>query len=122
MTELDEELPELVLEIIEEFGKNVPFKQFGASVYDAATRTNVPGVGELTIKAVVEDMRGDSFNGNAVLSGDKKLTCGALAFVTKPQPSDKFDVDGQWFTIAENGVKTTYSGELACLYEIQGRR
>lgn len=124
MTELDLELPELAAELIDEFGTEVAYSIFGEAVYNTATaksvapETPVPGV-----KAVVEDYSlqgsGQAFAAGLVESGDKKLTTAAVYFTTEPTPGDKFGFDGKLYTVLN--VKTVYSGQLPCLYEIQGR-
>ena len=124
MTELDLELPELAAELIDEFGAEVSYVIFGEPAYDTATaksvtpETPVPGV-----KAIVEDYSlqgsGQAFASGLVESGDKKLTTAAVYFGVEPSPGDKFGFDGEVYTVLN--VKTVYSGQLPCLYEIQGR-
>lgn len=118
MTELDAELGPLAVDLINEYGKLVVWSSISAGAYNSNTRSQALTPSNSNVKAIVEEMKGDKFNGNLVKAGDKKLTVAANG-ISKPQPGDKFTVDGVVYQVAENGVKTTYSGELACLYEIQ---
>lgn len=124
MTELDLELPGIALELINEFGKVVVFNVNPLGVYNVATATNVVVAEPLTIKAVVEDYSlinsGQGYADGLIEVGDKKLTVAASSFASKPTSSDTFVLDAEQFNVVN--VKAIYSGELAALYEVQGRR
>lgn len=125
MTELDAELIPLTLEVIEEFGKEFDYTLTGQSSYDPATQTNTPDKVELpAIKmAPPEDVGGYSVANGLAERGDKKLYVPAAYFNDigkKPTPEDFATFDGAAWTV--KNVKTYFSGELPCLYELQVRK
>lgn len=125
MSAFDVKIANLALSKINKYGAVVTFNSVGATVYNAATSKNVPTNGQTQtgLRVIIEDMRGQFFGKNAVVSGDKKLTISALAIVVKPKPGDIFAMpDGQSFQVAVgDSVKTTYSGSTEVLYEVQAR-
>lgn len=125
MTELDAEFVPLALEIIEEFGKEFDYTLTGQSNYDPATQANTPDTVPLPgIKmAPPEDMGGYSVANGLAEVGDKKLLVPAAYFIEidkKPTPEDTCSFDAATWTV--KNVKTYFSGELPCLYELQVRK
>lgn len=121
MTELDAELGPIAFDAIEEFGKSVTYVRNTAGAYNPATSEAVPTSDPITIKALVEDTKGTYLGSGLIEAADKKLTVSAQYFQTfEPTPLDTFIVDGVTYTVTDNGIKKTYSGELVCLYEIKG--
>jgi len=123
VTELDLELPELAAELIAEYGADVQYVVSTQPAYNPATGKATAVENNFDFKAIVEDYSlqgsGQAFASGLVESGDKKLTTAASFFDEKPSPGDKFRFEESLYTVLN--VKTTYSGQLACLYEIQGR-
>lgn len=123
MTELDEELGPLALELIEEFGKGIFVDTMPIGSYDVATATNTVIATTIETKAIEEDFKlGQTVNGGLVELGDKKLTVAALPFERKPTSQDKvrFKVAPlvEWTVIS---VIEVMSGERAAIYELQVR-
>jgi len=124
MTELDGEIPELVLELIEEFGADVAYTHVEGSTYDPATSSsNVAVSPPFDTKALVADYNlqgsGQAFAAGLIKAGDKQFFMAASAFELEPSPGDNISFNGGVYTTVN--IKTTYSGQLAALYEIQGR-
>jgi hypothetical protein len=122
MTELDAELPELALELIEEFGKLISYTIVGAGgAYNPATSSRASGAGQpFDVKAIVEDFKFQDYSAGLIEAGDKKLTIAARSFPTPPTPSDKAAWGGARYNVV--AVKETNSGELAVIYELQVRK
>lgn len=123
MTELDNELPELVLELIAEFGTDVTYSHVEGSEYDPETSSTAFTVSSFDTKALVEDYNsqgsGQAFAAGLIKSGDKKFSMAAAAFDKEPSPGDRVTFNGSIFNVVN--IKATYSGQLPALYEIQGR-
>jgi hypothetical protein len=121
LTELDLELGPEVLELIEDFGKEVVFEVLPVGIYDKAERKNTTVPVTVTTKMLPEDYKlGQSTEAGLVEVGDKKLYVAALAFASKPTSQDKAKFDGQtWIVLS---VIEYMSGERAALYEVQVRR
>lgn len=126
MTELDGVFPDLALELINEFGKEIEYRSVAIGAYDVATATNATAEVKANIKALVEDYSlqnsGQGFASGLIESGDKKLTIAAMALPSEPTPSDTFKLnatDENDYTIIN--IKAVYSGEMVAVYEIQGR-
>lgn len=115
MTELDEELGPIALELIEEFGKSVRVTIEIEGDYDDDTLTYTKTPVPFDIKALVEDWAGQDkrFTSSLAQGGDKIVTIAALG-MTKPNRTDKVTFDNVEYNIED--VDTVYSGELACLY------
>lgn len=124
MTELDNELGPLALELIEEFGKLVQYTKVSEGEYDPETGSATPSGEPVDVKAIVEDYdlqgSGAGFAAGLIETGDKKLTLAGASFDEEPTPSDIFGIDGEDFTILN--VKNVYSGELVALYVCQARK
>ncbi len=127
MTELDTELGPVAAELIEEFGKSISYSLITPGAYNPATGEGLGTTEVLDIKAIVEDYSlqgsGQGFASGLIEIGDKKLTVAAQseAMAGKtPTTSDSFTVDEIGYIV--QNVKIVYSGELAALYEIQGRK
>lgn len=125
MTELDAELIPLTLEVIEEYGKEFDYTLTGQSNYDPQTQTNTPDTVPLeAIKtAPPEDYSGYSIANGLAEAGDKKLLVPAAYFNDinrEPTPEDLAAFDGAIWTV--KAVKTYFSGELPCLYELRVRK
>lgn len=121
LTELDEELGPLALELIEEYGKEVSFDTLAIGIYDKAERKNVTIPVIVNTKALFEDYKlGQSTEAGLVEVGDKKLFVAALAFSSKPTSQDKVKFDEQTWVVLS--VIEYMSGERAALYEVQVRR
>ncbi len=111
MTELDAELPELALELIEEFGKALVYTLVGNTAYDPTTSRATRQESPLSVKALVEDKK-----------GVKTLTVAGGAFPEgRPGNADTFVCDGSTFVVPEDGVTAFYSGELIAIYQISGK-
>lgn len=124
MTELDQELPNLALELINEFGKNVAYSIVSSDAYNVATGVSALSYINFNLKAIVEDYNlqgsGQALALGLIETGDKKLTMAAISFNSLPTTEDTFLVDGIKYRVVN--VKITYSGELAAIYELQGRQ
>lgn len=125
MTELDAELIPLTLEVIEEYGKEFDYTLTGQSNYDPATQTNTPDT--LPLEAIKmappEDYSGYSIANGLAEAGDKKILVPAAYFndIDKtPTPEDLAAFDEAVWTV--KAVKTYFSGELPCLYELRVRK
>lgn len=135
MTELDQELPETVLELIDEFGKSIRYGTIGAGEYDPETGKAIPVETMRPIKALVGDYSlqgsGQGFASGMIETGDKQVFAAALSFPEEPTTGDKFkltaeanadpDIEAKVQVYTVMNVKATYSGDLVALYEIQGR-
>lgn len=122
MTELDEVLPDEAQSLIDEFGKLIKFSWSSEGAYDPTTSSKRTFTTTVDVRALVEDPKGQTFNGNLVLGGDKLAYIAAMALSVVPIPGNKFVVDGRTYTVAlGGGVKTIYSGDLAALYVLQGQ-
>jgi hypothetical protein len=122
MTELDAELIPLTLEVIEEYGKGLDYTLTGQSSYDPNTQTNTPATVPLPgIKmAPPEDYSGFSIANGLAEAGDKKILIPASYFLDidkEPTPEDLASFDEAVWTV--KAVKTYFSGELPCLYELR---
>lgn len=120
MTELDAEIGPLALELIDEFGKAVEYRIVATGIYntDTATVENTDTI--FNIKGILEEYSGQAFLSGLIEAGDKKLTIAAQAVNSLPTTQDTVLIDTKIFRVV--GVKITYSGELAALYELQLRR
>lgn len=124
MTELDGELPEVVLALIDEFGADVTYNRVSNGVYDPATSKAAKIVGPAQAKkAIPEDYSGQEYRSGVaaglIKDGDKKFLVAAMAFDPAPSSGDFIGFNGSEFTVMN--VKATYTGQLAAMYEIQGR-
>lgn len=123
MTEFDEELGPLALEIIEEFGKLFNYVVVEDGTYDPSTQANVtpePTRLDAIKMAPPEDVSGYSVANGLAEAGDKKLHIPAQYFIDigkKPSPLDKAEFDGATWTVRE--VQEVFSGELPCLYIVR---
>lgn len=125
MTELDAELIPLTLEVIEEYGKEFDYTLTGQSNYNPSTQTNTPAT--LPLEAIKmappEDYSGYSIANGLAEAGDKKILVPAAYFndIDKtPTPEDLASFDDAIWTV--KAVKTYFSGELPCLYELRVRK
>lgn len=121
MTELDAELIPLVLDVINEVGKVFTYTVVGESTYDPATQTSTPDTTVLPdIKmAPPEDASGFSVANGLAQVGDKKIYVPAAHFLDlalEPSPQDLVEFDGKVWTV--KSVKSYFSGELPCLYQM----
>jgi hypothetical protein len=122
MTELDEEIGPIAVEVIDEYGKEVIYTFSGVPEYDPETATaSAEPIAPLTVKAIVEDVKGRGIGFGLIETADKKLTVAAALFPRKPTASDTFALDGSTFTVMKEGVKAIYSGDLVAVYEIKGQ-
>lgn len=124
MTELDGELPELVLELIEEFGAEIVYRYVEGGSYNPATSSNAKSESApKSIKALVADYNsqgsGAAFTSGLIKAGDKQFYVAASAFSVAPSAGDEITFNGSTFALVN--VKTTYSGQLAALHELQAR-
>jgi hypothetical protein len=124
MTELDEELPELALELIEEFGADVGYIFVEGSDYDPETSSSAIVVSsQMPVKALVADYNADksgaAFAAGLIRSGDKQFLLAAVSFAKEPSAGDRIIFNGTTYSVVN--LKVVYSGQLAALYEIQGR-
>lgn len=121
LTELDEELGPIALELIEEYGKQIVFETLAIGIYDKAERKNSTVPVEVDTKGLFEDYKlGQSTEAGLVEVGDKKLFVAALAFSAKPTSQDRVKFDAQTWVVLS--VIEYMSGERAALYEVQLRR
>lgn len=128
MTELDGELPETVLEIIEEFGKTLTYivtKGEGHYNYDTQT-TSAEEVAKLEdIKMTPPEGYSSYLIGNSnglIESGDYKAILPSLYFSNKsvqPSNEDLATWDGKDWVV--KNVEPIFSGEIPCAYQIQFR-
>lgn len=121
MTELDADIGPLALELIDEFGKPISYARVTKLGYNPATGTAGGYEDFFPVKAIVEEYNGQSFVVGLVERGDKKLTVAAQAFTDGlPTANDRVELDNEFYSVV--GVKTTYSGELPALFELQVRK
>ncbi len=121
MTELDADLGPLALELIAEFGKLISYARVTNLDYNPATATAGGYEDAVDVKAIIEEYNGHSFVSGLIERGDKKVTVAAQSFPDgAPTANDRTVIDDTTYIVV--GVKTTYSGELAALYELQVRR
>lgn len=118
---LDTIARKVALQNISKFGKAITFTRVTQGTYNPNTSSAVDIPLPVPVNVIVEEVNGRAFGGNAILADDKQITIPALGF-DKPDILDTFTIDGDTFTIAEHGIKTIYSGELACLYVVQGHK
>jgi hypothetical protein len=116
MSDLDDTLGPIGLELIDEFGKTVTFIQHETGAYDPVTGTALETLDvQVQIKALVEDTAGTIF-ANLVQGATKKLTISALKVADVPKLLSRFTIDNIVYVTKE--TKVIYSGEQACLYQI----
>lgn len=124
MTELDAEIGPLALDLINEFGKLIKYGRVTTTGYNVATATT--GVSEdfVDVRAIVEDYNlqsgGQGFASGLIEAGDKKVTIAAKSLEYIPTTNDLLEIDDITYKVVN--VKIVYSGDLAALYELQGRQ
>jgi len=128
MTELDEELGPLVLEIINEFGADCVLTWITPGVYNTTTlkKENVPTTVNLKVAPPEEYSAYTAANSGGLIEfGDVKLLFAAQALPSKPPKLSVVKInpdtlDEETYTImSSKGIK---SGQLDCVYECVGRR
>lgn len=120
MEELTQELADVALELIDEYGADVTYERSVNGTYDPATSSSAPGTAPGSFKAIVEDLNGGEFAGNLVQTGDKKLTAPASYFANKPSNPDRVEFSEGWHTVL--GCKAFRVGSTAIIFEIHARK
>jgi hypothetical protein len=127
VTALDNKLGPIALKLIAKYGKQLQIVRTTQGAYDTTTATVSNTSTTTPIKCVVAEWAqsrryadGKFSTGVILGDGDKILTMAALGIV-KPLAGDQFIIDGDAFTVPENGIAITYSGELACIYDVIAR-
>lgn len=116
---LDADFGPLAVELLSEFGKAVTLNRVTAGTYDPATSKATNSEKSETVNALLEDYKPYELANGLAVVGDKKLTVAAQGFKV-PALTDGVTIDGTRFAIVS--LQTIYSGELAALYIIQGRK
>lgn len=127
MTALDTKFRLAASKNIAKYGKVIQCIRSTQGAYNAATATVVNITVTSPVSVVIEEWAqsrryadGKFATGIIIGDGDKILTIAALNY-TKNIATDKFVIDGVTFTVPEDGVAITYSGELPCLYQVVAR-
>jgi hypothetical protein len=109
---------------IKKYGKTIAYTVVSDATYDVATSEAAATTSARTLKAVVEDVKQSQANNSDSSSvyATKRILVAALDVDFSPSPGDTFTVDGETFTVVEEGVKATYSGELVCIYTMYGKK
>lgn len=118
---LDETFGDLSVELIAEFGKAIAYTRVTAGIYNTATAKTANVERRTMTNAICESVNGRTFTGNAIFADDMQITVAAENF-HKPELMDYFEVDGSRYSIADNGIKPIYSGELVCLWIMHGHK
>lgn len=106
--------------LIMKFGKIITLSRQSKGIYDPATgELPASSISNLSVKALVKDYKPTEFISGTIETGDKKVTLAALN-LAQPNVGDKVTIDLLDYTVI--AVKTTWSGELAALYELQVRK
>ena len=108
--------------LIAAHGASVTYTHITATSYNKATGVATPTTVPATVFAIVEDFKGDTWNGQLVKLGDKKFTFGA-PMTNPPAPGGKITSGGLAYTIAKDGgVKTTQYQSTPIIYEVRAER
>lgn len=116
------------LTVISKYGKTIPYTRVEPGSYDPNTSINTPVITTIDLKAVVEEwptmrrMAMQNIATGLILVGDRIITFSASSVTARPEPGDKFDIDGDIFSIVENGVQATWFQDKAVLYTVVGRK
>lgn len=120
--QLTEELAQVALDAIDEFGAHVGFVPAEESTYDPSQSKTIrkPSVA-VPAKALVEDYSlNNSFVTGLIKSGDKKFTMAGKALANvKVEAGSKVLFGTSRYTVLN--VKAYYLGATPILFEIQGR-
>lgn len=121
MTELDNELPGIVSELIGEFGKDIAYTPRLSNGYNPRTSRASTTGDTFLIKGVVEPYRGQRMLAGLVEVNDLKVTAAAADFPEGVDltPGDGMSFDNKNYNIIS--ILPTYSGELIAIYEFQVR-
>lgn len=119
MTALDDELGPLAADLLGEFGKSVSLIRVTVGAYDPATSKAATTEAVTAIKAIVEDFAPYQLANGLASVGDKKLTVAAFG-LDAPKLGDAVSFDGARYALIS--FDTVYSGELAALYILHGRK
>lgn len=124
MTELDGELPETVAELIDEYGADISYIYVKGGTYDPAKSSSARVVSPpVTRKAIVADYTkessGEGFGNGTIKEGDKQFFIAAYGLAVAPSAGHQIKFNGATYNVLN--VKTTYTGQLPALYELQGR-
>ena len=122
MTELDQEIPGLTTDIINEYGKSCRYTLRTPGNYDTTTSTVTPGEVPIDLKCVLEPYKGQGFaNQTLIEAGDMKAYIPQSYFDGKGKPTsgDGLLVDTDNYRVIN--AQAIYSGELIALWEMHIR-
>jgi hypothetical protein len=126
MEELTEELLQVALDAIDEFGADIAYTAIETGGYNPATSsTQVVPAEPVPAKALVEDYNlqgsGQAYAAGLIKEGDKKFTVAgaAVSAIGGIEVGGKIDFDGGRYTALN--VKQYYLGGTPILFEVQGR-
>ncbi len=117
---LDKTARATAFKLIKKFGKNAILRR-RTSTYSAATRKTTEATTDLKVKvSPPEDFKFNQIDGTLVQAGDAKVSIAALGLKFEPDAeTDSIVMDSvEWKIVT---VKTTWSGELPALFELQLR-
>jgi hypothetical protein len=118
---LSAEMLELAVELIAEYGVDVPITRPGTGgAYDTTQGKRTGSAPQnMTVKALPEN-KGLWLGKDLGVVGEKKLTvaCDSLTFM--PAPGDKFTSGGKGYTVVDKGVVVTELQGVNIIAEIYG--
>jgi len=129
------EMADMALEMIEEFGQPAVIRTTADDGYDPDTGSTTPGTAtEQVASCIVSDFTGQEFQNNSLIKqGDKKIKVAAQGLGPAPQLSSKviYEIDAPniydyftkpYSTLTVMNVKEVSPAGVPIIYEIQGRR
>lgn len=121
MTDFYDGMPEEVLELITEAGRDVKLVKPSGAIYDPVTGTYSGGAAnEVTVKAVFTHYKLKDVDGELIRADDKMCLVAASSLAAEPTTSDKIKEGSmEWAVVS---VKVIKPGDVALLYKIQVRR
>lgn len=117
-----DEMAEMALEMIREFGQDVPIRDIKPGEYDPETGTAGPDtITEQTAQGILLDYSGQEFQANSLIKqGDKKLKIAARGLEWAPGLLNKVIVQGRTWSIVPP-LKEVNPAGTPILYELQVR-
>jgi len=129
------EMANMALEMIEEFGQPAVIRDKADGVYDPDTgSTATATVTEQIASCIVSDFTGQEFQNNSLIKiGDKKIKVAAQGLISAPQLSSEliYEISASsiydYFTrpyskLTVINVKAVSPAGIPIIYELQGRR
>ncbi|KQV21101.1 hypothetical protein ASC74_18780 [Pseudomonas sp. Root329] len=117
-----DEMAEMALEMIREFGQDVPIRDIKPGEYDPDTGTAGPDtIIEQTAQGILLDYSGQEFQANSLIKqGDKKLKIAAKGLEWAPGLLNKVFVQNRTWSIVPP-LKEINPAGTPILYELQVR-